>query len=292
MKVLIYGGDGWIGQMFYQQWLKLYPEDEVFISSIRVVPENSVQLHLEISQVDRIVCCLGRTSGIIDGVFINNIDFCEFNLHRNISDNYTAPVLLAKICELNEKHLLYIGTGCIFSWDTNADTNTKITEEDFPNFFGSAYSIVKGQTDSLMKEFKNVCNCRIRMPIVNYSHDRNFISKIVKYKNILSMNNSMTYLPEFIPIMINLSRSAQVGTWNCTNPGFINHKQILESFSHKIDPNHNCNFVKSEFELNLKSRRSNNILETKKLENWCLIRGLKLSSISNAIEDCFNNWKD
>ena len=62
------------------------------------------------------------------------------------------------------------------------------TEESLPNFFGSSYSIVKGFTDRMMHMFENnTLNLRIRMPITASSNKRNFITKIVSYEKICSI---------------------------------------------------------------------------------------------------------
>ena len=292
MKIIIFGAFGWIGSMLSEQWKIKYPNDIVIKSATRVIPENTDLLKFEISIADRVICCIGRTSGTLpDGTFVNTIDYCETAMMENIRDNLTAPLLLAKICQEQKRHLLYIGTGCIFSWDTNSDTTRSVSEENFPDFFGSAYSIVKGQTDAIIRNFDNVCNCRIRMPISNINHNRNFVTKIAKYSKIHNTYNSMTYLPNFIEILIELSIKGEVGTFNCTNPGYIDHSTILEMYTENIDINHEYSLVDNPVELRLKSKRSNNILNTTKIEKWCKENNIKLMPIHEAIKHCFREWK-
>ena len=176
---------------------------------------------------------------------------------------------MALFCKENNIHLTYLGTGCIFTQDENVikDSNG-YKEESLPDFFGSSYSIVKGFTDRLMHQFKtNVLNLRIRMPIVNYTHPRNFITKITNYEKICSINNSMTYLPELLPIALDLSIKKHEGTINLTNPGTITHNEILSLYQQKIDNNFTCeNFTIEEQDNLLLSKRSNNKLNTEKLE--------------------------
>lgn len=291
MKIIIFGAFGWIGSQLVNKWKTKYPNDIIIKSATRVTCENIDILNFEIGVADRVVCCIGRTSGTTsDGTFINTIDYCETALDENVRDNLTAPLLLAKLCQDTNKHLLYIGTGCIFSWDTNSDTSRSVDENQFPDFFGSAYSIVKGQTDSLIRNYKNVCNCRIRMPISNISNSRNFVTKITKYTKIHNTNNSMTYLPNFLEIIIELSRKGEVGTFNCTNPGFTNHVNILKLYGQMVDINHDFQLIENPEELGLKSKRSNNILNTEKIENWCRENNIRLLTINEAITDCFENW--
>lgn len=292
-NILIYGGYGWIGSMFVSYFKQKYPDFNIIQSSTRIKPGNEEILKNEISKVDRVICLLGRTSGTLeDGTVINTIDYLEHQgkLVENINDNLYSPILLASLCQQLNKHLLYLGTGCIFSWDTSINKSTKIKEDNYPNFFGSSYSVVKGFTDNLTRLFPNILNCRIRMPIVNYDHSRNFITKIVNYKKINDMPNSMTYLPELIPIMVQMSIKKEVGTFNMTNPGYATHSEILSLYKKFINSNHSYEIVKEEKELNLASKRSNNILDTSKLEQWCLDNYVQLSTIQDAIKHCFNTY--
>jgi 3,5-epimerase/4-reductase len=296
LKILFYGSKGWIGGMFVQYFKEKYPNFTIIESSTRVQPGNEEKLKKEISEADRVICTIGRTSGVLsDGTKINTIDYLEKEgkLVENVQDNLYSPIMLAILCQQLNKHLLYLGTGCIFSWNTYIDQSIKIKENDYPNFFGSSYSTVKGFTDNLTRLFSdNVCNCRIRMPIVNYDHSRNFITKIVNYSKIKDMPNSMTYLPEMIPIMVEMSVTKSVGTFNMTNPGYITHSEILSDYKKFVNSNHTYELVQNEADLNLSSKRSNNILDTTKLEDWCLKHNLKLRSIQDVIAECFKNYNN
>lgn len=266
MKILFYGHKGWIGQLIIQTWKILHPQDELHFSNVRINPQNFTQLEEEFKYInpDRVFCSLGRTFG--GGV--NNIDYLEDKLQENINDNLYAPIVLAQLSKKFSVHMSYIGTGCIFSRDTRVD-KYEYTEEDVPDFFGSAYSIVKGYTDQLIKHFDNVLNFRIRMPIVDENNSRNFVTKIMSYQKINSMPNSMTYLPELIPVMIQMSHMEKTGTYHITNKGYITHKEILDIMGHTDYT------LIEEGELPTKSKRSNNILSTAKLEREFDLRHIK-----------------
>ena len=120
---------------------------------------------------------------------------------------------MAQLCK--EIHLTYLGTGCIFDFDkTHPLGGNGFTEECKPNFFGSGYSIVKGFTDQMMHLYPNVLNLRIRMPISDVPNPRNFITKITKYDKICSISNSMSVLPDLLPIMLDLASNNKTGTFN------------------------------------------------------------------------------
>ena len=140
--------------------------------------------------------------------------------------------------EAKEKniHVTYLGTGCIFTQNIDDIKDSDGYSEDaLPDFTGSGYSTVKGFTDRIMHLMDNVLNVRIRMPIVGYDHPRNFITKIKSYSKIVNIQNSMTVLPELLPIMLNMIEKNETGTINLTNPGTISHNEIMELFKKYVD---------------------------------------------------------
>ena len=164
------------------------------------------------------------------------------------------------------------------------------TEDSEPNFFGSSYSIVKGFTDKLMHFYKdNVLNLRIRMPITGSQNPRNFITKITTYEKICSVSNSMTVLPELLPLVIEMMKMKKTGTINLTNPGLISHNEILEMFKEIVDPNFEWkNFSQEEQRKILAADRSNNFLETTKLESWFP----EVQHIKDAVRVILQEYKD
>jgi 3,5-epimerase/4-reductase len=113
----------------------------------------------------------------------------------------------------------------------------------------------------------NVLNLRIRMPISDVYNERNFITKITNYTKICSIPNSMTVLPELLPKIIDMMHLKITGTLNLTNPGLISHNEILEMYKEIVDTNFTwSNFSEEEQRQILDSDRSNNYLDTQKLE--------------------------
>ena len=283
MRILVYGSKGWIGNMIVKKWRELYPSHTIIESETRVSAENMDKLKQEIRNSDRVFCCIGRTSG--GG--IPNIDYLEDHVNENVRDNLFAPMLLCKLTESVGVHFSYIGTGCIFS--TNTRNNSYVyTEEDVPDYFGSAYSVVKGYTDSLMKLYGlNTLNLRIRMPVTDDWSSKNFITKISKFENICSYPNSMTYLPSLIPIMIDMSCRKITGTYNMVN-GSMSHSQILDLYREIVDEKHTYNLIE-ENKLNslLKAKRSNNILSNTKLS-----LSYKIRPLEECVIEALNNMKN
>ena len=289
MLVLVYGSKGWIGQ----QILALLDQQNIkYISgNARADDYESLQKEFVNTKPTHVLSCIGRTHGTIDNKKYTTIDYLEQEgkLRENVNDNLYSPLLLARLCEKHNIHYTYIGTGCIFEYDENHPFGCEIngfSEDSNPNFFGSSYSIVKGYTDKLMKLYPDTLNLRIRMPITQVNTPRNFISKIITYDKICSIPNSMTVLPILLPVMINMMKDNKTGTYNFTNPGLISHNEILEMYRDIVDNNFRwTNFTVEEQNKILASKRSNNYLDTKKLESYCEVLNIK-----DAVRWCLENW--
>lgn len=278
MKWLIYG-KGWIGTFVKIQLEQMGHE---VILGKRRADSDDVEKEIKNIDPDRIICIIGR----ISGPGYNNIDYLEQKgkLVENLKDNLYGPLHLAFISSKYNIHLTYFGTGCIFS-GYDANESTGYLESDNPDFFGSSYSVVKGYTDRLMKHFNNVLNVRIRMPIMDDTNPKNFIMKILNYEKICSTPNSMTVLPELVPIMLDMAVKKEIGTINLVNPGLITHNEILEMVKEYKKPDLVWeNFSLEEQSLILKAERSNNLLNTEKLESM-----YKVKNIKDSVRDIIKN---
>lgn len=261
MKWLVYGGLGWIGSMITSRLREM--EEVVIEAEGRADDEVQVEQVLLEHKPDRVLCLIGRTHGPGHPT----IDYLEHKdkLLINVRDNLYAPIVMTILCHKYNIHLTYLGTGCIFN---NLAHEKQYNENDKPDFFGSSYSVVKGFTDQLLHFYNDtVLNVRIRMPIVGYHHQRNFITKIVQYEYICSIQNSMTVLPDMIPVLIDMAKKQVTGTINLTNPGTIEHNEILTMYKAYVDPDFTWkNFTNDEQNHVLLSERSNNHLDTSRLE--------------------------
>ena len=271
MNILIYGSKGWIGNQFK----KILEEKNINYIEGKSRVDDELKLEKELTKINpsHIISFIGRTHGKIGDKEYSTIDYLEEKgkILENVRDNLFSPLILADICRKRDIHFTYLGTGCIFTFDETHPYEEEIngfTEESMPNFFGSGYSTVKGFTDRLMKLYSGTAlTLRIRMPITGEKNPRNFITKITNYKNICSIKNSMTVLPELLPFIVKLMKDKTVGTLNFTNPGLISHNEILEMYKEIVDPEFTWqNFSKEEQSKILTSDRSNNYLDTTRLE--------------------------
>ena len=273
-SILIYGLKGWIGSQFKQ----ILAEKSIsFIEGkSRVDNMDTLKIELETVKPTHVISFIGRTHGKIDNKSFATIDYLEQpgKLRENVRDNLFSPLVLAFLCKDLGIHFTYLGTGCIFKFDDEHPLlgggveQNGFTEQSLPNFFGSAYSVVKGFTDRLMGFFnESTLNLRIRMPITGEQNPRNFITKITTYEKICSVQNSMTVLPELLPKVVDMMEKKVTGTINLTNPGLISHNEILQMFKEIVDPNFTWeNFTLEDQRKILASDRSNNFLNTDKLQ--------------------------
>ncbi|ARF09734.1 dTDP-4-dehydrorhamnose reductase [Indivirus ILV1] len=263
MRFLIYG-KLWIAQMV-EKLLQDQGEEVVYAES-RADNEIDVEKELLSVKPDRVLSFIGRTHGMYNNKEYPTIDYLELpgKLVENVRDNLYAPFVLAMVCKKYSIHFTYLGTGCIF----NGYPDHGYNEEDIPDFTGSGYSTVKGFTDRIMHFFEDsALTLRLRMPIDASTSSRNFITKIMTYDKICSVKNSMSVLPELLPLLIDMSKKKVTGVINFTNPGMISHNEILEMVKEIYDSNFTWkNFTIEEQDKILLSKRSNNFLNTDKLQ--------------------------
>jgi len=275
MNILIYGINGWIGSQFREI---LITKNINFVEGISRV-DNEIDLEKEINNINptHIISFIGRKHGKIYNKTYNTIDYLEYKgkIYENVRDNLFSPLLLAFICKNKNIHLTYLGSGCIFSYTLQSHPYEQeingFTEDSKPNFFGSNYSIVKGFSDRIMNLYADsVLNLRIRMPINAQENPHNLITKLINYKKICSIRNSMSVLPELLPLIIPLMENRTVGTLNFTNPGLISHNTILEMYKEIVDPEFRWkNFTEMQQYKTILCDRTNNYLDTTRLETLC-----------------------
>lgn len=290
MNILIYGGNGWIGSQVVSFLLKNNIQHT--LSNVRVENVKEVENELIAYNPTHVLSLIGRTHGKIGEKVYSTIDYLEEEgkLVENLRDNLFGPMALSLICKRLGVHYTYLGTGCIFEYDESHPYEKELNgfnEDSMPNFFGSGYSVVKGFTDQLMRMMSGTLNVRIRMPINGENNARNFITKITTYKKICSIANSMTVLPELIPLMIDMMANHRTGTINLTNPGLISHNEILEMYREIVDPNFKwVNHTIEEQNRITLSKRSNNYIDTKKLQHWYP----EVLSIRDAVRKCLEQY--
>jgi len=279
-KFLIFGKSGWIGGLL-GEILKEAGTDFEYASA-RLEDRAAVIADLDRVKPTHVLNAAGLTGR-------PNVDWCEDHKIEVIRANVVGTLTLADVTNERGIHLTIYATGCIFHYDKDfpQDSGKGFTEDDTPNFLGSYYSRTKALVEGLLKEYPNTLVLRVRMPIVaDLTYPRNFITKIIKYDKVVNIPNSMTVLPELLPMSIEMAKRKLTGIMNYTNPGVVSHNEILEMYKKYIDPEFTwSNFTLEEQAKVIVAPRSNNLLDTKRIEGeFPEILGIKESLIKHVFE--------
>lgn len=223
-----------------------------------------------------IINCIGHTGE-------KNIDGCELAKDKSLFANSFIPLLLAELALRNKTKLIHISSGCIYPYDYAKDK--PIDEEKVPDFFDLYYSRTKIYSERALKVLADKFDIlipRIRVPLDNRPHPRNILTKLIGYKKVIELPNSITYLPDFIRALKHLIRINARGIYNVVNSGVLRYPELMEvykkyvpSFEYKIIPFKQLGIT-----------RTNLILSTQKLKKT----GFKIRDIHEVLEECVKGY--
>ncbi len=209
-----------------------------------------------------------------------NIDWCEDHKEETARVNVVGAIN-AMLASINAgAYPIQISSGCIYS----GGPDKFYTEDDEPNFFDSFYSRMRIVMQKSLQELP-VLQARIRMPISFKSHPRNLINKLVSYQKVISVPNSVTLVEDFIVALEKLSLGNKpVGILNLTNDGYIEHRDILDSYKKIIYSSHSYKHISTD-ELYgkenhnglVKTGRSNCLLSNEKAKSF----GISMPALDN-----------
>mmetsp|Transcript_27230 Transcript_27230/g.55038 ORF Transcript_27230/g.55038 Transcript_27230/m.55038 type:complete len:317 (-) Transcript_27230:176-1126(-) len=281
---LLYGRNGWIGQMLIELLKK--QGKTVHLGQVRL--ENRESLAAELDKI--------RPTHVLNSAGVTgtpNVDWCESHQPEAIRSNVIGGLNLADLCHARGIHMTLYATGCIYEYDDAHKLGSGIgfKEEDKANFAGSFYSKTKGFLDEMLQSYaEHVLVLRLRMPISDDLASRSFITKIVKYERVVNIPNSMTVLTELLPVSLIMAERRLTGTYNFCNPGAISHNQCLDLYNEIVDPDHYyVNFSLEEQSKILVASRSNNELDESKLVG--ALPDVKIDDIHTAMRKVMERMK-
>jgi len=252
-------GKGYIGQNVahslgvYNTHLK--SSDDLNYHDIKVLSRFLLN-----NDIDLVINCSGFTGR-------PNVDEGEIKKELCWKLNVESPLCINRLCNGLGVRYVHISSGCIY------DTYDKIyTEESNPNFglfnVSSFYSKSKHAFETLSRCFDNKI-IRIRMPITPYETQRNYLTKIKNYDNIIDKLNSKTYIPDLCNFIHNLLKHNTIGFWNgqdiynVVNPNPLDTRTIISKMKEFGYDNPNWKFVDLK-DLDIKAPRSNCVLDNTK----------------------------
>ncbi len=258
-NVLVFGGKtGWIGQKIVKI-LEDLGHNPICAES-RLENRQAIIDEIAKKRPHYII----NTAGIIGRP---NVDWCEDHKQETIRTNVIGTLNLADVAYMHNLHVTNISTGCIYEYDDKHPMGSGIgfTEEEEPNFTGSFYSRTKIQLEKFILEYPNVLNLRVKMPI-SAELDKGFVGKIIKYKKIINIPNSLCILEDLLPVVVDMTLREIKGNFNFVNPGAMSHNEVLDLYKKYIDPTLTYeNFTLEEQNQILKARRANAELSAGKL---------------------------
>ncbi|KAJ3506028.1 hypothetical protein NM208_g16125 [Fusarium decemcellulare] len=144
----------------------------------------------------------------------------------------------------------------------------------------------------ILASYDNVLILRLRMPVSDDLHPRNFVTKISKYDRVVDIPNSNTLLHDLLPSSILLAEHGDTGVFNFTNPGAISHNEVLSLFKEIVRPEYTWkNFSLEEQSKVIKAGRSNCQLDTTKLVTKLKQYGYEVPEVHDAYRQCFERMK-
>lgn len=197
-------GNGWFGNAF----AKFYGTS---VTPCDVTDRTDMANIIKSAMPQVVINCAGKTGR----PNIDNLLDCR---GQAIAVNANAPAFLSRICADIGVMFVHISSGCIYA--TGAD----IPENRLPNpcsFYGrTKWAGEKGI-------HHNHLILRPRMPFDGLS-DRCIIRKLAGYSEIMSEENSYTYLPDFIAAADHLIRRRAIGVFHVVNSGSGTSEKIMQ----------------------------------------------------------------
>jgi len=261
-------GEGYIGQ-------RLKEELHCAISNRRINTLEDAEDEIKKHKPGVIINCIGHIG--------KNVDDCELDKDKTLMANTFVPIMLAEAALRQGIKLVHISSGCIYHFDYSKDE--PIPEEKAPDFLELYYSRTKIYAERALEALCDRYNfliARIRVPLDNRPHPRNILTKLISYKKVIDLPNSITYIPDFINALKHLIRKEASGIYNIANKGSLVYPELMRIYKGYV-PDFQYEVIDYK-KLNLV--RTNLVLSTAKLED----SGFKVRHIHEALEECVKEY--
>jgi dTDP-4-dehydrorhamnose reductase len=272
MKILVFGR-GFLGERL----ARMLPSAELHAADI--ADESAVRAALSAHAPDAVINAAGKTGR-------PNVDWCESHQTETYRSNVEGPLVLARVCQSAGVYLLHLASGCVFYGASPAPGGWR--EEDFANPT-SFYSRTKYAADLVLSRLPNVGIARLRMPVDSEPSPRNLITKLAGYKQVVDVENSVTIVEDLVGVAAGLVERRAEGIYHVTNPGTLEHRELLALYRELVDPSHEFELISDDDlvrrGLALKGR-SNCILSSERLDAL----GLTMRPVGAALRDTMTKY--
>jgi dTDP-4-dehydrorhamnose reductase len=302
--ILVLGAGGYVGGRF-SAYLSARGLKTIPLSRTRVdyTTADGLRRFLKEERPDCVINAAGYTGK-------PNVDACESAKAETLFGNTVLPLRIAEACAAEGIPLGHVSSGCIYQGARGYDGDTPLgfREEDTPNFSFlhgpcSFYSGTKAMAEEYLKPYPNVYIWRLRVPFDGQDSSRNYLSKLLRYKRLLDVRNSLSHLEDFVAACwATLERGLPPGTYNVTNPGSVTTREVVDLIQQQGRKRlgkgdtfsaermlKDFSYFESEDEFMKTSAiaaRSSCVLDTAKAEKF----NLPLRPVREAIADSLDRW--
>ena len=285
--IYLLGGSGYVGQAYQK-----------LLTSKRIAFKNLQRKDLDYTDVATLVEALrsDKPDFLINAAGYTgkpNVDACEVDKANCLFGNAILPGRIAEACEITNTPWGHVSSGCIYTG--TRENGTEFTEADAPNFTFrqnncSFYSGTKALGEEILKDAANVYLWRLRIPFNNIESPRNYLTKLIRYENLLEASNSISELNEFVAATFACwEKHIPFGTYNVTNPGYVTTREVVELIKASGVCSKEFKFFKNESDFMKKAAqtpRSNCIMSSAKLA----AAGIQMTPVKEAIRQALSNW--
>jgi len=275
MNILLFGSTGFIGSHLKEALIE--KGHDVAGPRIEIRNLDEVRRTVENEKPDYIINATGMTGR-------PNVDWCETHPMETYSVNVGGSLNIASAALEKGIKVAQLSSGCVYSGDNGGKG---WTEEGKPNYFGSMYSRSRIASEMILKDFPNVLQLRVRIPILGQPNPKNLIDKLLKYPKMINIVNSCTVIEDFVPATIQLMEMGTTGIMNMTNIGALDHKTIMTMYKEIVDPSFELHLMESQEQEILCERRSNCVLSTEKREKL----GVHMPPLEESLRKVMENYK-
>ena len=252
LKIFVLGASGFLGSRFIAHMA--HKKTELITNRVEITDYSKLLDSFKKHKPDVVINFAGVRA-------YPTIDWCEDNKKETVAVNVNGAINVMLAALEVDAYPIQISSGCVYS----GGPEHAFTEEDAPNFEGSFYSRMRIVLQKALAELP-ILYTRIRLPVSCYYHPRNTLTKIISYKQVISIPNSVTLVEDLMPALEKLIQVRPTGILNLTNEGYVEHKDLLEAYKKYANPNHNYSLITLEELENqiVKAKRSNCILSVTK----------------------------
>jgi 3,5-epimerase/4-reductase len=128
----------------------------------------------------------------------------------------------------------------------------------------------------------NILIIRIRVPLDDRPYPKNILNKLVAYRKLIDIPNSVTYIPDFLKALEHLIKIDARGIFNVVNKGALRYPELMGVYK-KYVPDFNYEIIDLS---KLKIVRTNLVLSPERLEK----SGFKVRPIAEVLDECVKNY--